>query len=114
MTNLMLIKNEIIISQDANDSIRIKSKMLEDQTESIRQLKQVCTITVHACSQFTILQQGLSKVLLYLALMQNLGERDNEREKIKEDERHKLRDIEERLEQQLAVSQDLEVYSKIL
>mgnify|MGYP002803881909 CR=1 FL=1 len=64
--------------EDANYSIRIKSKMLEDQTESIRQLKQ------------------------------SLGERDNERVKIEENERHKLRDMEERLEQQLAINQDLE------
>ena len=36
--------------QDANDSIRIKSKMLEDQTESIRQLKKVRSFEVSMSS----------------------------------------------------------------
>jgi hypothetical protein len=42
--NKQYFKNNIFVLQDANDSIRIKSKMLEDQTESIRQLKKVSTV----------------------------------------------------------------------
>lgn len=46
---------------------------------------------------------------MYISRSQNLSERDNELQKVEESERCKRRDLEEQLEQQVAVNQDLEV-----